>query len=98
MYTKTRHDSKSARWKKETENPLRVRDVVHKVRKLVLRDSKGAKRGEATSQMQLNWNRVKKQYFEVYLFRAGSRQRDGVELLPEVLLVADGAARAGLGV
>ena len=43
MYTKTRHDSKSARWKKETENPLRVRDVVHKVRKLVLRDSKGAK-------------------------------------------------------
>ena len=68
MLTKTRHDGTSVRWKKE--NPLRVRDVVHKVRKLVLRKASGECAGEATSQMQLNWRRVKKQYFEVYLFRS----------------------------
>ena len=68
MMTKTRHDATSVRWKKE--NPLRVRDVVHKVRKLVLQNAQGTCAGEATSQMQLNWRRVKKQYFEVYLFRS----------------------------
>ena len=38
MMTKTRHDGRTVRWKKE--NPLRVRDVVHKVRKLVLKKAK----------------------------------------------------------
>ena len=68
MFTKTRHDGACIRWKKE--NPLRVRDVVHKVQKLVLKNAQGVVAGEATSQMQLNWRRVKKQYFEVYLFRS----------------------------
>jgi hypothetical protein len=68
MFTKTRHDGTSVRWKKE--NPLRVRDVIHKVRKLVLTKAKGQCEGEATSHMQINWRRVKKQYFEVYLFRS----------------------------
>ena len=68
MMTKTRHDATSVRWKKE--NPLRVRDVIHKVRKLKLTKASGECAGEATSQMQLNWRRVKKQYFEVYLFRS----------------------------
>ncbi|EOD38198.1 hypothetical protein EMIHUDRAFT_98068 [Emiliania huxleyi CCMP1516] len=61
MMAKTRHDERTVRWKKE--NPLRVRDVVHKVRKLVLTKATGVCAGEATSQMQLNWRRVKKEYF-----------------------------------
>ena len=68
MFTKTRHDFKSARW--DHDNPLRVRDVMHKVKKLVLKNASGACAGEATTQMQLNWRRVKSQYFEVYLFRS----------------------------
>jgi len=68
MMAKTRHDERTVRWKKE--NPLRVRDVVHKVRKLVLTKATGVCAGEATSQMQLNWRRVKKEYFSVYLFRS----------------------------
>ena len=47
-----------------------MRDVGHKVRKLVLRNATGAMQGEATSQMQLNWRRVRKEYFSVYLFRS----------------------------
>ena len=43
---------------------------VHKVRKLVLTKATGVCAGEATSQMQLNWRRVKKEYFSVYLFRS----------------------------
>ena len=68
MMAKTRHDHKTVRWNKE--NPLRVRDLRHKVRRLVLRKAKGKVAGEATSHMQINWRRVKKQYFEVYLFRS----------------------------
>lgn len=49
---------------------MRVRDVVHKVRKLVLKKAKGECAREATSHMQINWRRVKKQYFEVCLFRS----------------------------
>ena len=64
MMTKTRHDETSVRWK--NENPLRVRDIVHKVRKLVLKRAQGACADEATSHMQINWRRVKKLYFEVY--------------------------------
>ena len=82
MFTKNRYDKKSARWKKDTENPLRVRDVKHKVRKLVLRNAKGALKGEATSQMQLNWRRVKKQYFEVYLFPICSDGECGASYSP----------------
>jgi hypothetical protein len=47
MFTKNRHDKKSTRWKKEGENPLRVRDVKHKVRKLVLWNAKGALQSES---------------------------------------------------
>ena len=68
MLTKTRHDATCVRWKKD--NPLRVRDIVHKVRKLHLTRATGENAGEATSQMQLNWRRVKKEYFSVYLFRS----------------------------
>jgi hypothetical protein len=39
MFTKTRHDGKTVRWKKE--HPLRVRDIVHKVQKLVLKAKDG---------------------------------------------------------
>ena len=46
------------------------RSQVHKVRKLVLTKATGVCAGEATSQMQLNWRRVKKEYFSVYLFRS----------------------------
>ena len=73
MFTKNRHDQKSARCKKESENPLRVRDVKHKVRKLVLRNAKGSLQGEATSQMQLNWRRVKKQSSRSTCFARRSR-------------------------
>jgi len=58
MFTKTRHDGKTVRWRKE--NPLRVRDIVHKVRKLVLKAKQGDSGDEATSHMQINWRRVKK--------------------------------------
>ena len=68
MFTKTRHDSKTVLWKKE--NPLRVRDIVHKVRKLVLQAKEGECKEEATSHMQINWRRVKKLLFEFYLFRS----------------------------
>ena len=68
MFTKTRHDNKTVRWKKE--NPLRVRDIVHKVRKLVLKAKQGECEEEATSHMQINWRRVKKLLFEFYLFRS----------------------------
>ena len=40
------------------------------MRKLVLTKATGVCAGEATSQMQLNWRRVKKEYFSVYLFRS----------------------------
>ena len=50
------------RWKKE--NPLRVRDIVHKVRKLVLQAKNGECEDEETSHMQINWRRVKKLLFE----------------------------------
>ena len=40
MFTKTRHDGKTVRWRKE--NPLRVRDIVHEVRKLVLKAKQGS--------------------------------------------------------
>ena len=53
MFTKTRHDFKSARW--DHDNPLRVRDVMHKVKKLVLKNASGACAGEATMQMQLTF-------------------------------------------
>jgi hypothetical protein len=78
MMTKTRHDGTSVRWKKE--NPLRVRDVIHKVRKLVLKKATGANAGEAMSHIQLNWRRVKKQYFEVYAvsFSFGGDRKRGV--------------------
>ena len=68
MFTKTRHDGKTVRWKKE--NPLRVRDIVHKVQKLVLKAKDGESAGEATSHVQINWRRVKKLLFEFYLFRS----------------------------
>eukprot|EP00966_Prymnesium_polylepis_P069676 1620131-Prymnesium_polylepis.1 len=68
MFTKTRHDSKTTRWSKE--NPLRVQDVKHKVKKLILKRAKGNRKDEATSHMQINWRRVKKLLFEVYLFRS----------------------------
>ena len=42
MMTKTRHDNTSVRWK--NENPLRVRDVIHKVRKLVLKKARARTR------------------------------------------------------
>ena len=47
-----------------------VQDLKHKVKKLILKRANGRNNGEATSQMQLNWRRVKKQLFEVYLFRS----------------------------
>ena len=69
MFTKSRHDFKSGtRW--EHDNPLRVRDVMHKVKKLLFKNTSGACAGKATTQMQFNWRRVKAQYFEVYLFRS----------------------------
>ena len=36
----------------------------------MLRDADGKPAGEATSRAQINWRRVKKLYFEVYLFRS----------------------------
>ena len=39
MFTKTRHDGKSVRW--DRENALRVRDVKHKVKRLVLKKASG---------------------------------------------------------
>ena len=60
--TKTQHDSKTVRWRKE--NPPRLRDIVHKVRKLVLQAKNGECEDEETSHMQINWRRVKKLLFE----------------------------------
>lgn len=57
-------------WRRKTENPLRVRDFKYSVKQLVLRNEAGEAVGEATTRAQINWRRVKKLYFEVYLFRS----------------------------
>ena len=36
-----------------------VQDLKHKVKKLILKRANGRNNGEATSQMQLNWRRVR---------------------------------------
>ena len=54
-------------------------DVTFALKDLLIEGGDGA---EATSHMQINWNRVKRHYFEVYLFRSAkgcgcSRSRHG---------------------
>ena len=84
---------------------------VHKVRKLVLTKATGVCAGEATSQMQLNWRRVKKEYFSVYLFRSAvtanavlasaahdhgaQGNADAIRSVPGVPRGADGEAAGG---
>ena len=67
MLTKDAYDAKSVRW--SDENPLRVRDVTYSLRELMVEGADGET--EATSHMQINWRRVKRRYYEVYLFRSG---------------------------
>jgi hypothetical protein len=66
MFTKDEYDKKSAFWC--GEQPLRVRDIKFAAQKLLVESEGGAK--EATARMQINWRRVKRQYYEVYLFRS----------------------------
>ena len=66
MFTKDSYDEKSVRW--SDNNPLRVRDVSYALRELIIEGEDGET--EATSHMQINWRRVKRHYFEVYLFRS----------------------------
>ena len=66
MFTKDNYDDKSVRW--SDKNPLRVRDVSYSLRELTIDGPDGE--SEATSHMQINWRRVKRRYYEVYLFRA----------------------------
>ena len=66
MLTKDAYDAKSVRW--SDEHPLRVRDVSYSLRELMV-DGAGGE-AEATSHMQINWRRVKRAYYEVYLFRS----------------------------
>ena len=46
----------------------RVRDIKFAAQKLLVESEGGAK--EATARLQINWRRVKRQYYEVYLFRS----------------------------
>jgi len=64
LMTRTRHDERTVRWKKE--NPQGAQAGAQES------DGQVCWPGEATSQMQLNWRRVKKEYmyFSVYLFRS----------------------------
>ena len=66
MFTKDEYDKRSAFWC--GQNPLRVRDVKFAAQKLLVESEGGVKEG--TVRMQINWRRVKRQYFEVYLFRS----------------------------
>ena len=45
-----------------------MRDIKFALRELMIEMAGG--QAEATSHMQINWRRVKKLYFEVYLFRS----------------------------
>jgi len=66
MFTKDEYDKKSAFWC--GQQPLRVRDIKFAAQKLLVESEGGAK--EATARLQINWRRVKRQYYEVYLFRS----------------------------
>ena len=66
MFTTDEYDKKSAFWC--GEQPLRVRDVKFASQKLWVQTDGNVK--EATTRMQINWRRVKRQYYEVYLFRS----------------------------
>ena len=66
MLTKDNYDDKSVRW--SDDSPLRVRDVSYALRDLTIEGANGE--AEATSHMQVNWRRVKRRYYEVYLFRS----------------------------
>jgi len=66
MFTKDEYDKKSAFWC--GEQPLRVRDIKFAAQKLLVELEGGGE--EATARMQINWRRVKRQYYEVYLFRS----------------------------
>ena len=66
MICKDASDKDCLRW--ADENVLRVRDIKFAVLPLMVRTVDGDK--EATSHVQLNWRRVKRAYFEVYLFRS----------------------------
>ena len=66
MFTKDEYDKRSAFWC--GQHPLRVRDVKFAAQKLLVESEGGVTEG--TVRMQINWRRVKRQYFEVYLFRS----------------------------
>ena len=94
MLTKDNYDAQSVMW--ADKNPLRVRDVTYALLELSI----GAEGGdvEATSHMQINWQRVKRAYFEVYLFRsavtANSKQAvRRATVFITVLLIATGRFR-----
>jgi len=93
MMTKSRHDERTPRWSKE--HPLRVRDFKYAVRKLVLRNDAGARVGEATTHAQINWRRVKKLYFEVYLFRSALTANAGSAVRRTITIVSALQVRLG---
>ena len=72
MFTKDKFDEMSQLWL--DENPLRVRDVKFCVK--TLRVEAAAGEHESTSHMQLNWRRIKRRYFEIYLFRSALTAND----------------------